>query len=83
MPLVPFVLVLVLSETVLVLEQQYWDVVDIRSHFPGSHFLKRRLNGIDSCVFEYEYEYEYREAEYEKAEFSPTKIPEEPKNETS
>jgi hypothetical protein len=76
MPLVPFV---------LVLEQQYWDVVDIRSHFPGSHFLKRRLNGIDSCVFEYEYEYEYeyREAEYEKAEFSPTKIPEEPKNETS
>jgi|694.fasta_scaffold04092_15 hypothetical protein len=72
MPLVPFV---------LVLEQQYWDVVDIRSHFPGSHFLKRRLNGIDSCVFEYEYE--YREAEYEKAEFSPTKIPEEPKNETS
>ena len=71
MPLVPFVLV-------LVLEQQYWDVVDIRSHFPGSHFLKRRLNGIDSCVFEYEYEYEYREAEYEKAELSPTKIPEEP-----
>ena len=70
MPLVPFV---------LVLEQQYWDVVDIRSHFPGSHFLKRRLNGIDSCVFEYE----YREAEYEKIELSPTKIPEEPKNETS
>ena len=79
MPLVPFVLVLVLSETVLVLEQQYWDVVDIRSHFPGSHFLKRRLNGIDSCVFEYE----YREAEYEKAELSPTKKPQEPKNETS
>ena len=79
MPLVPFVLVLVLSETVLVLEQQYWDVVDIRSHFPGSHFLKRRLNGIDSCVFEYE----YREAEYEKIELSTTKIPEEPKNETS
>ncbi|MFM2011664.1 MAG: hypothetical protein RLZZ396_448, partial [Planctomycetota bacterium] len=26
-------------------------------------------------VFEYEYEYEYREAEYEKAEHIPTKIP--------
>ena len=36
---------------------------------------RKRLNRFRR--FEYEAEYEYREAEYEKAELLPTKIPEE------
>jgi hypothetical protein len=33
MPLVDFVLVLVLSETVLVLEEKYWDFVNKRAKY--------------------------------------------------
>jgi hypothetical protein len=33
--MVLFVLVLVLNEMVLVLEETYWNAVDIRSHIPG------------------------------------------------
>ena len=33
--MVLFVLVLVLNEMVLVLEERYWNAVDIRSHIPG------------------------------------------------
>ena len=41
----------------------------------GSSFL---VKTIDLNQFRrFEYEYEYREAEYEKAELSPTKTPEE------
>jgi hypothetical protein len=74
MPLVLFVLVLVLSETVLVLEGSYWDVVDMRPKYWGSSFLEKAiaLNRFRR------FEYEYGEAEYEKAELSPTKTPEQP-----
>jgi hypothetical protein len=44
----------------------------------GSSFLEKAIALNRFRRFEYEYEYEYREAEYEKAELSPTKIPEEP-----
>ena len=36
-----FVLVLVLSETVLVLEEKYWDFVDKRAKYWGSSFPER------------------------------------------
>ncbi|MFM2012300.1 MAG: hypothetical protein RLZZ396_1084 [Planctomycetota bacterium] len=48
--MVLFVLVLVLNEMVLVLEETYWNAVDIRSQFRGSSVLKSRSNGIDSGV---------------------------------
>ena len=57
------VLVLVLSETVLVLE--------------GTNFLVKAidLNQSRHFEYEYEYEYEYRETEYEKPWLSATKRP--------
>ena len=64
--------VLVLSETVLVLDGTCWDVVDIRAKYRGFSFLEKVIACIDSNVFDYE----YREAEYEKAGLLTTKIPE-------
>jgi len=69
--LIPRVLfVLVLSETVLVLEGTYWDVVDIQPKFWGSSFLEKviALNRFKR------FEYEYRKAEYEQEQAS-TAIP--------
>ena len=43
-PLDLFVLVLVLSETVLVLEEKYWDVVDIRPKYLGSSFVETTID---------------------------------------
>jgi hypothetical protein len=43
-PLVLFVLVLVLSETVLVLEEKYWDFVDKRAKTWGSSFPERLID---------------------------------------
>ena len=58
---------MLLSETVLVLEGSYWDVVDMRPKYWGSSFLAKTINLNRYRRFEYEYEHEYREAEYEKA----------------
>jgi hypothetical protein len=69
-PRVLFVLVLVLSETVLVLEGTYWDVVDIQPKFWGSSFLEKVIALNRFKRFEYEYEYEYRKAEYEQEQAS-------------
>ena len=44
LPLVLFVLVLVLSETVLVLEEKYSDFVDKRAKYRGSSFFKRLID---------------------------------------
>jgi hypothetical protein len=65
-PRLLFVLVLVLSETVLVLEGTYWDVVDIQPKFWGSSFLEKviALNRFKR------FEYEYRKAEYEQEQAS-------------
>jgi hypothetical protein len=68
---------LLLSETVLVLEGTYLDVVHIRSRIPAFQLPKKAIELNRFRRFEYEAEYEYREAEYEKAELLPTKIPEE------
>jgi len=52
----------------------------MRPKYWGSSFLEKAiaLNRFRRFEYEYEYEYEYREAEYEKAELSPTKTPEQP-----
>jgi hypothetical protein len=43
-PLVLFVLVLVLSETVLVLEETYWDFIDKRAKSWGSSFSEKVID---------------------------------------
>jgi hypothetical protein len=49
----------------------------MRPKYWGSSFLAKTIDLSRFRRFEYEYEHEYREAEYEKAEVSPTEIPEE------
>jgi len=56
--------VLVLSETVLVLERTCWGVVDIRAKYEGSTFLEKVITLNRFSVFEYEQEQE-QEQEYE------------------
>jgi hypothetical protein len=46
-----------------------WDVVDILAKYSGSSFLEKL---IALSRFK-RFEYEYREAEYEKADFLPTR----------
>jgi hypothetical protein len=43
-PLVLFVLVLVLSETVLVLEEKYWDLVDKKARYRGFCFPEKVID---------------------------------------
>ncbi|MEK0424671.1 MAG: hypothetical protein RJB11_762 [Planctomycetota bacterium] len=58
---------LVLSETVLVLEGTCWGVVDIQAKYEGSTFLEKviTLNRFSVFEFEFEFEYEY-EQEHEQ-----------------
>jgi len=51
-------------------------LVDKKAKYRGFCFPEKVIDLNRSGVFEYEYE--YREAEYEKAEHLPTKIPKEP-----
>jgi hypothetical protein len=53
--------VLVLSETVLVLEGTCWGVVDIQAKYEGSTFLEKVITLNRFSVFEYEQEYEYEQ----------------------
>ncbi|MEK0424386.1 MAG: hypothetical protein RJB11_477 [Planctomycetota bacterium] len=71
MPLVHFALVLVLSETVLVLEGACLVVVDIRAKYWGSRFLEKVIALNRFSVIEHEYE-------FEKARLLPTKTREKP-----
>jgi hypothetical protein len=50
-PLVLFVLVLVLSETVLVLEEKYWDFVDKRAKHWGYNFPEKVIDLIRFRLF--------------------------------
>jgi len=46
---------------------------------PGGSSFPEKLTELNRFrLFEYENEYEYRDAEYEKADFLPTKIPDGP-----
>ena len=66
----PLVLIL-LSETVLVLEGACFVVVDIRAKYWGSRFFEKVIALNRFSVTEHEYE-------YEKAKLLPTKTREEP-----
>jgi hypothetical protein len=74
MPLVLFVLVLVLSETVLVLEKACLFVVDIRAKYWGSRFLEKVIALNRFSVIEHEYEYEKAKVLLNKTREKPSSL---------